>query len=158
MHRNARAFTLIELSIAMFVMLMVLALAIPSLAGVLRDRRLRRSLDDMNRLVQVAQERSVTERRPYLISWEKKSIVVRPESFQQGEQREATTTLRLRNGDAFLLNLPAALADDPPPDWAFWPSGTCEPAVVSYKGADGSWSARYSPLTGRAELATYATR
>jgi Tfp pilus assembly protein FimT len=158
MRRTERAFTLVEMSIAVFVMVLMLALAVPSLSGVMRDRRLRRSLIDMNKLVQLAQERSVSERRPYLISWQKDHLILRPEAFAKGQQQVPTSTLRLRNGDAFLLNLPAALADDPPADWVFWPSGTCEPAVVSFKGVDGSWSARYSPLTAHAEVTTYAAR
>lgn len=153
---DERAFTMIEMAIAVFIMVLLLALAIPSLNGVLKDRRLRRSLDEMNKLVHSAQERSVTERRPYLISWQKDQLILRPESFAKEEAKEPTTIMRLRKGDAFLLRLPLALIDDPPADWIFWSSGTCEPAIVSYKGVDGSWTAKYSTLTARAELTNYA--
>jgi hypothetical protein len=139
-------------------MLLMMGLAIPSLNGVLKDRRLRRSLDEMNKLVRSAQERSVAERRPYLISWQKDRVILRPESFARDEEKLATTTLTLRKGDAYLLNLPLALIADPPADWIFWPSGTCEPAIVSYKGVDGSWSAKYSALTAHAELTQYAAK
>ena len=143
---------------AVFILMLVLFLGVPSLNGVLADRRLRRSLDDMNRFVRMAQERAVTERRAYLISWQEDHLVLRPEAVMQDETSAPVATLALRRGDAFVLNLPAALADDPPPDWAFWPSGTCEPAVVTYKGVDGSWTANYSSLTARGELASYATK
>jgi type II secretory pathway pseudopilin PulG len=156
MRRNERAFTMIEMAIAVFIMLLLMGLAIPSLNGVLKDRRLRRSLDDMNKLVRSAQERSVAERRPYLISWQKDQLILRPEAFARDEARQATTTLRLRKGDAYLLKLPLALIDDPPADWIFWSSGTCEPAIVSYKGVDGSWTAKYPTLTARAEVTQYA--
>lgn len=158
MRRNELAFTLIEISISVFIMIMLLALAVPSLNGVMKDRRLRRSLDEMNRLVQTAQERSVTERRAYLISWQKDHLIVRPESFKKDEEEAPISTLQLRKGDAFLLKLPAALAKNPPADWVFWPSGTCEPAIVSFKGPDGSWTAKYSTLTARAELSDYAAK
>ncbi|CAN5494977.1 hypothetical protein BH18VER1_BH18VER1_04400 [soil metagenome] len=155
MRRNQRAFTLVELVIAVFIMLLLLGLAVPSLNGVLKDRRLRRSLDDMNRLVRMAQERSVTERRPYLISWQKDQIILRPEVVRKDEAKEPPTSLTLRKGDAFLLKLPAALLAKVPADWVFWPSGTCEPALVSFKGPDGTWTAKYSTLTARPELVTY---
>ncbi len=158
MQRNERAFTLVEMAIAVFIMLLLMGLAIPSLNGVLKDRRLRRSLEEMNNLVRTAQERSVLERRPYLISWQKDNIIVRPESVMKGEAKEATSKLVLRRGDAFLLKLPLALLEDPPADWAFWPSGTCEPALVSFKGADGTWTAKYSALTARPELTNYAAK
>ncbi len=158
MQRNQRAFTLIEMTIAVFIMLLLMGLAVPSLNGVLKDRRLRRSLDEMNNLVRTAQERSVSERRPYLISWQKDNIIVRPESFTKGEAEEATSKLVLHRGDAFLLKLPLALLKDPPADWVFWPSGTCEPALVSFQGGDGSWTAKYSALTALPELTNYATK
>ena len=158
MQRNREGFTLIEIAIAVFIMLLLLVMAVPSLQGVMADRRLRRSLDELNKLVRLAQEKSVTERQPYLIAWKKDRIVLRTEAKVKGEEAEPTATLTLRNGDAYLLSLPAALIEKPPAEWVFWPSGTCEPAVVSYKGVDGSWSATYSSLTGLPDLTSYATR
>ena len=158
MRRRVAAFTLVEIVLAVFILMLVLLLGVPSLNGVLADRRLRRSLDEMNRFVRMAQDRAVTERQTYLISWQKDHIVLRPEAGMEDKESPAIATLRLRKGDAYVLHLPAALADDPPADWAFWASGTCEPAVVAYKGEDGSWTANYAALTARAELANYATK
>ena len=155
--RNVQAFTLMEIVMAVFILMLLLFLGVPSLNGVLSDRRLRRSLDEMNRFVRLAQERSVKERRAYLISWQDDHLILRPEAVMKDDDPEPVATMQLRKGDAYVLNLPAALAEDPPADWAFWPSGTCEPAVVSYKGVDGAWTANYSALTARAELANYAT-
>ena len=158
MQRKEQAFTLIEIAIAVFILLLLLSLAVPSLTGVMADRRLRRSLDDLNNFVQTAQERSVTDRRPYLIAWQKEQLVLRPEALTKEEEEAPMPALRLRKGDAFVLKLPAALLDDPPGEWIFWPSGTCEPAVITFKGPDGTWTARYSTLTARAELSNYAAR
>ncbi len=158
MRREVEAFTLIEIVMAVFILMLLLFVGVPSLNGVLADRRLRRSLDEMNKFVQLAQEKAVIERRSYLISWQKDHVILRPEAVMNDEDPEPVAKLQLRKGDAYVLNLPAALAEDPPADWAFWPSGTCEPAVVTYKGVDGSWTANYSALTGRAEIASYATK
>ena len=158
MRRKDEAFTLIEIVMAVFILLLLLFVGVPSLNGVLADRRLRRSLDDMNRFVRVAQEKAVIERRAYLISWQDDHIILRPEATTKDEEPEPVATLKLRKGDAYVLTLPAALADEAPADWAFWPSGTCEPAVIRYSGVDGSWTANYSALTARAELATYAAK
>ncbi|PYK93938.1 MAG: hypothetical protein DME36_07585, partial [Verrucomicrobia bacterium] len=76
-----RAFTLIEIVITVFILMLVLLLAVPSLNGVLADKRLRRSLEGFNNLVRQAQERSVAERRAYLIVWRDKEVVLRPEAF-----------------------------------------------------------------------------
>jgi prepilin-type N-terminal cleavage/methylation domain-containing protein len=156
--RRRAGFTLIEIAISVFIMLLLLSLAIPSVSGVLADRRLKRSLEAMNQMVREAQERSVQERRPYLIEWQRKAIILRPESIVQGDSEAPTAALALDKGHAFLLRLPAALEKDPLAQWIFWPSGTCEPANVRFKGPDGSWEVNYSPLTARPEIVRYAAK
>ena len=151
-------FTLVELAIAVVIMLVVLLLAVPSLTGVLADKRLRRSLDGVNSLVLQAQERSISERRSYLIVWRDKQFALRPEGFLQGEDRKPVATLGFQKGESFTLSFPAALEDEPPSEWVFWPSGNCEPAVVTYRGANGTWKAKYSALTARPELISYVVR
>ena len=159
MQRSREAFTLIEIAISIFILLLLMALAVPSMSGVLADRRLRRSLDDLNKLVRTAQERSVADRRVYLIAWEKDQLIVRPEArAKEEDEASSTATMKLQAGDAYALSLPAALADQPPAEWAFWPTGTCEPAIVTFEGTPGSWTAKYSPLTARAELTNYVAR
>jgi prepilin-type N-terminal cleavage/methylation domain-containing protein len=153
-----RGFTLLEIVIAISILLVILAVSIPSLSGVLADKRLRRSLDGFNDLVQQAQERSVAEHRAYLLVWGEKNVSLRPEAYTKGEEVNPTAQFSLERGDALTLALPSALANDPPAEWIFWPSGTCEPAIVRFKGRNGSWTANYSPLTGRPELITYAAR
>jgi hypothetical protein len=128
------------------------------LTGVLADRRLRQSLDGFNNLVRQAQERSVTEHRAYLIVWGDKGVMLRPEVFAKDEKAKAVAEFQLGRNDILKLALPAALTKNPPAEWIFWPSGTCEPAIVQFKGRAGSWTANYSALTVRADLASYAAR
>lgn len=155
---RARGFTLLEIVISVSILLLIFALSVPSLSGVMADKRLRRSLDGFNDLVRQAQEHSVAEHRAYLLVWGEKNVVLRPEAFTKGEEPQPAAQFSLERGDVLTLALPSALANDPPAEWIFWPSGTCEPAVVRFKGRDGSWTADYSPLTGRPELITYAAR
>lgn len=157
MQRRA-GFTLIEVAIAVFIMMVLLLLAIPSLTGVLANRRLQRSLDALNQMVRLAQERSVQEHRPYLIEWQKDSVILRPESTLQGDSETPTATLALDKGHAYVLRLPAAIENDPLAQWIFWPSGACEPADVRFKGPEGLWEVNFSPLTARPRILRYATR
>ena len=138
--------------------MLLLLLAVPSLSGVVADRRLKQSLDSFNQLVRQAQERSVTERRAYLIVWGKSSVVLKPEIFTKDEEEKATAVLRLPKGSWIKISLPAALIGKPPAEWIFWPSGTCEPARVQFRGPAGTWTADYSPLTAQPELTQYAAR
>jgi len=156
--RRARGFTLLEIMISVCVLLLILGLAVPSLNGILADKRLRRSLNEFNALVHQAQERSVSEHRAYLLVWGERDVVLRPEAFAPDEEPKPAAQLVLDRGDALTLALPSALATDPPAQWIFWPSGNCEPARVSFKGGNGAWVANYSPLTVRPELISYAPR
>ena len=156
--QRPRGFTLIEIALSIFILLLLLVLAVPSFTGVMANRRLKQSLDDFNGLVQQAQERSVSERRPYLIAWGKGNVVLRPEVFADDEEAKATAEFRPAKGSTLKLSLPAALAEKYPAEWIFWPSGTCEPATIRFQGPAGSWTANYSPLTARPEITSYAVR
>ena len=153
-----RAFTLIEIALSIFILMLLLMLAVPSLSGVIANRRLKQSLDGFNQLVRQAQERSITERRAYLIVWGKSSVLLRPEVFTKDEEEKPTAVLRLPKGSWIKVSLPAALIGKPPAEWIFWPSGTCEPAIVQFRGPAGTWTADYSPLTAQPELTQYAAR
>lgn len=156
--QRSRAFTLIEIVLSVFILMLLLVLAVPSLHGVLADKRLRRSLDSFNNLVRQAEELSIKEQRAYLIVWAKDKALLRPEAFQKDEEVKPTAEFDLARGEILKLNLPAALIKNPPGEWIFWPSGICEPAVVEFRGKSGAWKASYSPLTARAELVSYAAR
>ena len=106
-----RAFTLIEIALSIFILLLLLMLAVPSLTGVIASKRLKQSLDGFNNLVHQAQERSVMERRPYLIVWNKSGVLLRPEVFGEDEEVKSTAQLRLSKGNVLKLWLPAALAE-----------------------------------------------
>ena len=157
MQRRA-GFTLIEIVIAIAIMMLVLVVAVPSVRGVLADRRLRRSLEDLNSMVRQAQEFSMIERRSYLIVWRDKQFALRAESLLRGEDPNPIATMPWRKGESYQLSFPAAIEEDPPPAWVFWPSGNCEPVVVKYRGVDGGWTAKYSALTARPELLSYVVR
>jgi type II secretory pathway pseudopilin PulG len=153
-----RAFTLVEIALAIFILMLLLMLAVPSLTGVIASRRLKQSLDGFNNLVRQAQERSVTERRPYVIVWGKNSVLLRPEVFAEDEEAKPTAEIHLSKGTLLRLSLPVALAQEHPPEWIFWPSGNCEPATIQFKGPAGLWTANYSPLTAQPEVTQYAAR
>ena len=153
-----RAFTLIEVVLAISILMLLLMLAVPSFSGVIASRRLKQSLDGFNDLVRQAHERSVSERRPYLIVWGKNSVMLRPEVFAEDEEVKPAAQFRLSKGTMLKLSLPAALAENHRWEWIFWPSGNCEPATVQFRGPAGLWTANYSPLTALPEVTQYAAR
>jgi prepilin-type N-terminal cleavage/methylation domain-containing protein len=159
LHPERKAgFTLVELAIAVVILVLLMMLAVPSMSGVLADRRLRRSLDDFNAVVREAHERAVAERRSYLVVYYDGKIGLRAEGLLKGEEPEPVVKLKLAKNESLKISFPAALVEDPPPEWIFWPSGNCEPAQVSFKSRNGSWTANYSALTARSETVAYVAK
>ena len=156
--RNQRAFTLMEIVIAIFILLLLVLLAVPSLNGVLADKRLHRSLDRFNDLVRQAHERSLAEHRAYLIVWNDTYISLQPAAFLKTEEHQPIDTIPITRHDRWSLELPAALMKKVPAEWVFWESGVCEPARIRFASNDGSWTTEYSALSGLGELLTYASR
>ncbi|HJZ79165.1 MAG TPA: prepilin-type N-terminal cleavage/methylation domain-containing protein [Pyrinomonadaceae bacterium] len=156
--QRRNGFTLIEIAISVFILMLLLLLALPSVSGVMANRRLQRSLDSLNEIVRTAQEHSVKERRTYVIEWQKRTIVLHPAALVEGESDAPTAQLNLDKGHAYVLRLTAALTKGPFSQWTFWPSGTCEAANVKFKGPPGSWEVNYSPLTGRPDIVYYAAK
>ncbi|HEX8076663.1 MAG TPA: hypothetical protein VF511_02525, partial [Chthoniobacterales bacterium] len=115
-------------------------------------------LDDFNAVVREARQRSIKERRPLLIVWDKGQVGLRFEGAARGEEAEPVVKWKLAKDETLKISFPAALLEDPPPEWIFWPSGNCEPAVVSYRGRNGSWTATYSALTARSETVAYVAK
>jgi len=156
--RHQRGFTLVEIVIAIFILLLLVLLAVPSLNGVLADKRLHRSLDRFNDLVRQAHERSLTEHRAYLIVWNDTFISLQPAAFLKTEEHQPIDIIPIARHDRWGLELPAALTKKVPAEWIFWESGVCEPARVRFASNDGSWTAEYSALSGLGNLITYASR
>jgi prepilin-type N-terminal cleavage/methylation domain-containing protein len=156
--RRQHGFTLIETIIAIFILLLLLSLAVPSLNGVLADKRLHRSLDRFNGLVRQAHERSLAEHRAYLIVWNDAQISLQPAAFLKTEDHQPIDTMPITRHEKWRLDLPAALSKKVPAEWIFWESGVCEPARIRFASDDGSWTTEYSPLSGLGEIITYAAR
>src|SRR2546430_4494434 len=135
-HRTT-GFTLVELTVAVMILMLLMMLAVPSMEGVLADRRLRRSLDEFNKIVREAQERSIAERRPYLIVWYDGKVGLRSEGLARGEDPEPAVQLKLARKESLKGSFPAALGGKTPAEWVFLPSGDCEPAAGKKLGKKG---------------------
>jgi type II secretory pathway pseudopilin PulG len=155
---HPNAFTLIEIVIGVFILLLLLGLAVPSMNGVLADRRLHHSLDRFNELVRQAHERSLAERRPFIIVIDDRGATLQPVGFLKTEQRVPIDTVPAAKGESWQMQLPAALTKTAAAEWIFWESGVCEPARISFAGPAGKWTAEYSPLSAIAEVIAYVPR
>jgi prepilin-type N-terminal cleavage/methylation domain-containing protein len=154
MKRNRRSgFTLIEICLAVAIALIMLMIAIPSISGVLSQKKTNQPFDTFDQMVKTAQSRSLSEGRPYCISWEKGEIVLRPTASVTKAEANGVERISLSDQETYSLELPAAMVKKAPMMWVFWPTGTWEAATVTYKGPDTAWKAIYRPLKSKAEVA-----
>ena len=152
----------------MFILLMV---AIPSFAGYYADRLLTDRLEEFHTLVMRARAHSMASDAPAYLVVTPTGIALEPRPI--GEDGERVEDLPRFGGDAEGSNsnddffavargsrvellLPHTLTQGSPDRWTFWPSGNCEPAVVSYKGPEGSWTLEYNPMSADYRLRDYA--
>jgi hypothetical protein len=151
-------FTLLEICLAVFIGLMIISLVVPSMDGLLSDKRLMGTFDDFDRFVRTAQLRSVQEMRGYQLVWEEESIALLPIQLRRDDDPETAERYSIPEGRVLTIERPAALMKDPPPEWPFWKSGTCEPVRIFYTGPEGKWVAEYDALTARGTVVSQEAR
>ena len=147
---SKNAFTLLEICLAITIGVLIFTFAIPSIEGLFAQQKLNKSFEALDELVAEAHKLSVLERRPYLLSWEKEGVVLRPEFPVGKDEADGVAMIEARENESYDIELTAALVEQPEKEWVFWPSGNCEPATITYQGRDGKWTAHYDPLTARA--------
>jgi len=149
-------FTLLEIILAILIAVVVMAVAIPSLTGVLGGSKAQSSFSDFDAMVQEARTLSLAQERNYVIVWGRdKEVLMRPETPADRAEALGLRKWTIEKDETLELELPAALpAKGGKPDaiWTFWANGICEPAEVRYQGAAGKWKARYNPFTVQAEV------
>ena len=164
--RQQRAFTLLEITIVVCLILLLLGIGIPSISGQLSRQRLQRTLDNFDALAMTAQKRSVAEKRPYTLVWTREGVIqVYPADLPADERKKRGPTATLvpagsstARDEHYTLVRDAALANHPAEVWTFWPTGNCEPVNVRYEGPSGHWEAVYNPLSARANLKSFIAR
>jgi prepilin-type N-terminal cleavage/methylation domain-containing protein len=153
-----RAFTLIELMLAVAIALVIFGVAIPSMMGLSAEKRLRATFERFDELARSAQLRAISQQRSWTLVWQPGVITLQPDEPSSEERLGGgdglVESLSYGENESYTIERPASLlpARDTPPEWTFWRSGTCEPVIVGYSGPDGDWTAQYNPLTGHGEL------
>jgi prepilin-type N-terminal cleavage/methylation domain-containing protein len=156
-----RGFTLLEICIVIFIAVLLMSMALPSLSGLGAQRRLQGAFDRFDALAVEAQRRSLTEGKPYVLVWGKEEIRLYPADWTAQERRKAkpVASFAFWKGERFQLDRTASLSQNSPSaEWTFWPTGNCEPVTIRYAGPSGEWDAAYNPLSARASLNRFVSR
>ena len=140
------AFTLLEICLTLLIGMTLLLLAVPSVAGLLAEQRLHESFSRFEQMANTARARSITEQQAYQMVWEKKRIILGTIAHGKDKSGGVVDVLPMSDEEHYELNRVAALVQRPPGEWTFWPDGTCEPVVITYKGPQGKWQVRFDAL------------
>jgi prepilin-type N-terminal cleavage/methylation domain-containing protein len=127
-----RAFTLLEVIVAMSIGLIVLGVSVLSISGVQDENRLRRQATDIEETVREALFEAVSTQRPVRLALDGGlggDGAVQVRRFGERKFREA------RRGEF----------------WEFSPTGICEPIEVRVESSLGEIELAFDPLTGMAK-------
>jgi len=151
------AFTLLEICLVLMIAAIIILIAVPSISGMLADQRLHDSYSRFEQFAGEARLESLREQKPITLTWDKQGIAMcKPERDKHGDP-VVVQRMDVPENEIFDLTRPAALMPKPTAEWTFWPNGTCEPVVVSYKGPAGHWQASFDALTGRGTFSSSET-
>ena len=85
---RGEAFTLIEIVVALTIVAVIAAVAIPTLKGMGREARARAPVTALAALVQEVRQRAIHERRPYQIVFERGGVHALADGFPAGSREE----------------------------------------------------------------------
>lgn len=145
-------FTLLELMLVVMIGTLIMSVAVPSVASLMREQKLKETFEEFDAFVRTAQSRAVRESSTFVMVWDKDGISLEPLDPVVAEAAGAPERFAFSEGQIWTLQRPAALVKKPVWEWPFWRSGACEPVVVSFESPAGTWSAEYNGLTGRGKI------
>jgi hypothetical protein len=151
MNRSRTAFTLIEIILAITIAVVVLAMAVPALTDAIGGKGLDATFTDFDNFVRKSRQRAVSERRDFLLVWQKEGITFEP-TVPNAQDDEAAVEMYGFGDASIAIERPYALSPKPPAEWPLWRSGSCEPVRIYYDGPLGRWTAEYDALSGRGNL------
>jgi type II secretory pathway pseudopilin PulG len=154
-------FTLLEISLAVVIGLMMLSLALPSMRGLFAEQRLRERMEEFERFVGKAADLARTSKKEVRLRWESGGIRIVPEQELTGDNlpvSEGWDFFVLDKEETLLLTRTAARDQNPPAEWSFWPESVREPVELAYVGPGGAWELRFGALLAEPEVLGVHTR
>lgn len=146
-------FTLLEISMAVMIGLLMLSLAMPSVRGLFAEQRLRERMGEFEAVVRKAATQSKQSQQEVRIRWFKEGV-----SLASGDannpNEDPELVLQFQKDEVFELRRVAARGNKPSAEWSFWPNGIREPVEVGYTGPLGVWALRFGALVPDPDVIT----
>ncbi len=165
--RSRRGFTLIEIIITMFIVMLLLGVTVLGIRSVSGERRLREVTSELKQYARQARTQAMLEQRAFQIVFT--PTFFSAQALQQVQEGQEFEQLFLAEGEATRaaeikrFTLPEGIQIEvrhwnekelhpPKPDtWVFEHSGICEPFTVRVSSEDGYIEMVFHPLTAAVE-------
>jgi type II secretion system protein H len=146
---RSRGFTLLEMGLVLFILLIIAGVAVPATSGIVAQERLKSAARVLQDYAASARRLAVTEGRPYEIFLKPGGFSLQPVPKDEAAKEEATDSEKLASHVVYAVRhwtknefgKPAGEA------WVFSPDGICEPIRVRFENADGWLEYSFNPLT-----------
>ncbi len=178
------AFTLIEVALAMFIVVLVIGIGLPFATGMGRESQLREPASELKRMALTARRRAVTQQKTVEILLENDRYVLRDAVLKDPSDRlhiapepsrtRQPRTLSLQGqSDATPISsysLPknvtyvvkrwdeTKFGTKTDANWRFLPTGLCEPITVHFNRDEDFIEFSFNPLTAQTEDESFAFR
>jgi len=155
--RDPGGFTLLEMSMVLFILLLLIGAAIPMTSGLIAEERLRRHANELLLYARTARRLAVSENRPYEIRFAEKMFLLEPYLVAGNSKGEVVSSHALTSDTLYGVQRWGEKEFGKPDDesWVFQPSGICEPIRVHFQNGKNWLEFGFNPLTGRSQEETY---
>ena len=167
--KKVGGFTLIEVALAMFIVVLVIGIGLPFATGIGRETQLRDPASELKKLALTARRRAVTQQKTVEILLENSGFVLRDAVFDETTNRAKITSetdkseissYHLSKGTTYSVKRwdETKFSTKTDARWRFLPTGLCEPITVHFSRDGDFLEFSFNPLTAQTEDESFLFR
>jgi type II secretory pathway pseudopilin PulG len=156
--RSTQGFTLLEIGVVLFILVVLAGMAIPMTSSLIAEERLRQDVRELQLYARTARRLAISESRPYEILFTENGFLLEPYlTGEKAREKEVVRSHAVGSNASYVVQRWGAREFGKPVEesWIFQPDGLCEPIRVHFQSGKGWMEFAFSPLTARAQEETY---
>lgn len=155
--RSRQGFTLLELGLVLFILLLIAGIAMPMMSSLIAEERLRATTHELQLYARTARRLAMTENQPYAIKLAEKGFVLEPYGADKAQKEDILHARKLPSNAAYTVQRWGKKAFRKAADetWIFQPDGLCEPVRFHFQEGKNWIEFGFNPLTAAAQDETY---
>jgi len=155
--QGGRGFTLLEMALVLFILVVIAGLAIPMTSGLVAQERLKAAARTLQDYAVSARRLAVTEGRPYDIVFHANSFTLERLGADDAKEEDTVGRVQLASNVRYSLQRwgKDEFAKPAKEQWVFRSDGICEPIRVHFESKDGWIEYSFNPLTARPQDESY---